>query len=222
MTLRENKEKFPKAIIFIPEDDIIKQTNLPIHEVCDGEHHLLLKYLLEEIHRVLASFKEKLLSKSKEEYYPHVIWIVPPHHKYFKNNEERECFRVTLESEIAKYPNMCALQLKKIWEESDGSLYLPEQRRFTDQGLHDYWKSVDSAICFWDKTLCNIMSKRQKKNPSHATAYHQKTNSRPDAKYAIDNHHLTYSKYVWHRKTSEMGGSQKLPIPPPDKPQRRY
>ena len=71
---------------------------------------------------------------------------------------------------------MCGLKLKKIWDDREGSLYYKEQRRMSQQGILDYWKSVDAAIKFWDKTLKDIMIKHQKKNPLQETTYHPKHN----------------------------------------------
>ena len=129
----------PRAIVFMPDDDIIKQCNIPIREARAGMFKIILEYLLEETHRVIASYKEKLPSRSKQEYFPQVLWMVPPQHKYFNNNEMRDLFANALESEIDKYPGMCALRLKKIWEENEGSLYLREQLRYTQEGNICYW-----------------------------------------------------------------------------------
>ena len=64
-----------------------------------------------------------------------------------------------METEISSFPGMCALRLKNIWNE-DWTLFLKEQRRFTSQGLIDYWAAIDAATMFWDRTLRVIMAKR--------------------------------------------------------------
>ena len=129
-----NKQKLlPKAFIFVPNDDIIKQSGIPFDEAKDGEYRLIMKYLLEEIHRLVMSYKDQLPKKSKIDYFPHFVWIVPPQHKYFSNNYLRGCFASALEAEVEKYQNTCALSLKKIWETNEGALYLHEQRHFTEQ-----------------------------------------------------------------------------------------
>ena len=174
---------------------------------------------MEEIHRIISGYKSKLPNKSTHEYLPHVLWILPPQHKNFGNNARRELYESSIETLVDKYPNMGALRLKKVWEELDGSLYLREQNRFTDQGYHDYWNAVDAAIRFWDRTLIEIMYKRQKKNPNQDMTYHPK---KADV-LAEEEREQKQNKFVWHRKKSpEIRGSRKLPTPPPRKKTSEY
>ena len=110
-----------------------------------------MQYLLEQFHRDVVAYKEKLPTKAKREYIPHILWIAPPVHKYFYNNEQRTRFARVLESLVQKYPEMACLQLKKVWNEQEGGLYLKDQSRFTDRGLSTYWLSVDAALNFGTK-----------------------------------------------------------------------
>ena len=43
------------------------------------------------------------------------------------------------------------LTLKKVWDFGNGALFY--QDHFTADGFETYWKSVDSAIQFWDRHL---------------------------------------------------------------------
>ena len=49
---------------------------------------------------MIASYKEKLLTKSKKEYFPHLIWIAPPLHKYFPDNVKQWRFTEALDEAV--------------------------------------------------------------------------------------------------------------------------
>ena len=194
--IQENKI-LPKAIVFVPDDDIVKQSCLSKTDARNGEFNLIIKYLLDEIHRIVVSCKEKLPTKCKIETDPHLIWILPTAHKNMSNNTMREFFNQAVESVVNTFADNCALHLKKVWNEKDGNLYLQEQQRYTLEGLNDYWMATDAAIKFWDKTLSDIMKKRQKKEAYKSTAAH------PKFKHNAD-HHCTgrypdfnRNKYSW-------------------------
>ena len=156
----------PAVIVVVLDDDVIKQSKISYADAKEGEYRLIVKYLMEETHRLVINHQKNLPDKCKVEHFPHFIWIIPPNHKYFNNNRLREFFASAIEAEVDKYHDMCALRLKKIWDEDEGSLYLREQRRYTEQGLNAYWSGVDKAIKFWDRTFKEIMLKKQKKKPT--------------------------------------------------------
>ena len=79
----------PKALIIVLEDDLMRHVNLTLSEAEEGEYELILKYLMEEIHIEIINYKDNLPMKSKTDFFKHFIWIVPPQHKYFKNNRFR-------------------------------------------------------------------------------------------------------------------------------------
>ena len=244
--IEDNGEKtpLPKAVKIILDDDVIRLSHLPTSEIKNGEFNIIVKYLLKEFHCLICSYKDKLLKKAKLDNFPHCVWIVPPKYKYFANNLYRDYFATALESQVEVYHNMCALQLKKVWDEEDGSLYMHEQRRFTQQGYCNYWRAINAAIKFWDKTLREIMVKRQRKNPLQEITCHPKvcrnpqnhtkrthdhrrlassnrTHHRHESRHrsydrAISPPNYHWSKYVWHkeRNLSEMQRGRRLPTPP--------
>ena len=57
---------FPKAIIFVLDNDVIKQSRIPVSEAAQGDYILIVKYLLEEISRVISAYVEKLPMKAKD------------------------------------------------------------------------------------------------------------------------------------------------------------
>ena len=104
---------------------------------------------------------------------------------------------------------MCTLRLKKIWNQKDGNLYLQEQRRYTPEGLSNYWSAIDAAIKFRDRTLSEIMQKRQKKEEFKENSIQAKQPVKqshgPSSDYKMHNsqNHQGYnSRYSWTRKNS--------------------
>ena len=184
----KKEDKLLKAIIIVWDDDIIKQSKVSLSEAHEGGFAIIAKYIFEEIDRLVSQYLEKLPSKAKMNYFPHVIWILPPSHKYFANNEMRELCTESFEAEVQDYPNMCALGLKKVWNEGNGGLYLQNQRRYTPTGLQSYWMAIDAAIRFWDKTLSDIMLKCQKKAafalPKFQSKFHNQMNVKDKRKFA--------------------------------------
>ena len=88
-----NEKKFlPKAIIFVPDDDIIKQSCLTKEDARNGDFTIIAKYLLEEIQQLIVGYKAKLPTKCKNDIDPHMIWILLPAHKNIVNNIIREYF----------------------------------------------------------------------------------------------------------------------------------
>ena len=207
----------PKAIVFVLDEDVIKQSNIPLVEAREGDYSTVVKYLMEQTCRLITSHASKLPAKSKQDWQPHIIWIVPPQHKYFNNNELCELFGQALETEAAEFNNICALCLKKIWDETHGNLYLRDQRCFTTDGYHDYWLAIDNALRFWDKTLREIMLKRQKKLDYKVTS----SSTTGPAKqiynfFDMNKFHSSRPKqrrFTWHNKNPEIEGCQKLPYP---------
>ena len=98
-----------------------------------------------------------------------------------------------LENIIDKdYPLMCALKLKKNWDEHDGSLYLPDERRFTPLGFKTYWLGVNSAFKFWEKTLADILVKNYKKSLNPTDKRHNETKT------------TFQNPYYWQKPRSEI------------------
>ena len=179
----------PKALVFVLDDNILKQINLP-NKIKQPELQFIIHFLVEKINRLLNGYKDKLPSKAKLQWYPHILWIIPPTHKYFSNNTEREFFSTILEEEVCQdhYPNMCTLCLKKVWDDQDGAAFLSKERRFTPVGYSLYWLAVDAAIQFWNKTLCEVLLKKTEEGDIshyHCT-FNKESPSTPSCAMTID------------------------------------
>ena len=95
--------------------------------------------------------------------YPQIIWISPPTNINFHDNDRRKRFADVLDVAVQKYPEIACLTLKKAWMSDNPNLYLKHQGRYTPEGEITYWLGVDAALKFWDRTLTDIMIKRQRK-----------------------------------------------------------
>ena len=67
----------PKAIIFVPDDDIIRQINYDGHAK-DKVFNDIVTYLVDQTHWLIMAYKEKLPKKSKHQHYHHILWITLP------------------------------------------------------------------------------------------------------------------------------------------------
>ena len=208
----EEKTLLPKAIAVILDDDMIKQTKFSGKHLQDF-YADSIKHLMEKFHREITAYKEHLPVKAKQDWLPHILWFVPPNHKYFNNNNKRNRFAHALQSAVEGYTEMACLELKKVWNEDDGALYLRPQARYTDQGLLKYWMAVDAAFKFWDKTLIDILIKRQKKDPTRATtATHLRPHPQQKTQYGSP---LMENRFKWVRDSSESTSNRRrLPTLP--------
>ena len=118
----------PKVIVIVPDDDIIKQ--LGIHAPSKASLHIILSYLLEEMHRIILKYKNDLDIKAKVDCFPQMVWIAPLLHRNFANNKSQENFTDVLETifETKYTTSMCALQLKKVWSPREPALYYQSER----------------------------------------------------------------------------------------------
>ena len=207
----------PKVMMIITDDDVLKQVKMP-NPVERPELEFILEYFLEDVHRTIREYKEKLEVKCKHEHYPHVILIMPPCHKYFPNNEQRDLFTDVMEEIIQNneaYSYICCLRLKKCWDERDGAYYLRDQRRFTPIGLTAYWSGVDEALKFWSRTLYEVLIKKLKKNAMKTeiakrkipvvkskvtkVTHHDRKHSYNYVQRDRDFAHSNRSKYTWRK-----------------------
>ena len=187
----------PKLIVVVLDDDTTKITKHLTEPSVTATQ--IVHWFLREFHKSIDIYKDWLPIKAKTANLPHILWITPPTLKLFSahDNARRENFTKILQSTAAKYPEMSCLNLLKIWDGQDSSLFVRDAYRFTAQGLCDYWASVDSAIryCF-----TAIISKIEKKSSLSA----QKPR----------NHCHNYNRYHWPSSLSHQN-RQKLPTPQP-------
>ena len=164
----------PKVFVFVFDNDIINASTFTKEEFSLGFDKILTS-LLTAVHRLIKTYKEKLPTKAKRDFFPH-IWISPPDHISFPDRIVWAKFVESLEKVVAPFDEMCTLKLKKIWDPEDPTLYIPERCSYSQIGLLRYWSSVDAAVKFWDRTLNEILLKKTKEkqlpfNCLHTNSY---------------------------------------------------
>ena len=155
----------PKLIVVVLDDDLIDfliQKNAMTSFTLEKVVHWLMK----QFSRVVASYKELIPKKSVGEKYPQFVWIQCPYNINYVNNSDREKFNQVIEDTAKFFDNTGVFQLKKIWEESDTTLFLKEANRYTSDGLRTYWEAVDRTIRFCDTTMLRRIAKQELKFPA--------------------------------------------------------
>ena len=153
--------KFPKAIVFVIDGDLIKS-------VCYKRQGLseiygqLMKNLMYGVHREILAFKEQLPLHSKRNHYPSVLWALAPYHCNFPGNwnANRKRFNQVVEKLVPLHEEMHVLRLIKVWDPNKQAFF--KDHRFTANGLSSYWALMDSAFRHWDTfTYPKIWKKTQ-------------------------------------------------------------
>ena len=114
----------PRLLVIVPDDDIINYPN--VRDQGEVAYHRVLHWLLTQYSRIIQSWKEYLPTKAKAMGYPNIVWIKPPTHVHFDNNSERLEFGKSLSNVAQFQENVFVLKLKKVWDESDTTLFVKE------------------------------------------------------------------------------------------------
>ena len=94
----------------------------------------------------------------------------------------------------AKYhDNTYSLELKKIWDPNDPTLFCKIDRKYTAQGYTAYWEAVDKAVKYAE----TLLFKKEAKKMANKKAMLAKSSIRTSKKTLT-----TYrdDKFHWHRK----------------------
>ena len=184
----------PKFIVIVPDDDIIRYAMNINRDAEDKDLISMLRKLLDNImkqhDRYISTQKEYLPAKSqKGRIFPQIIWIQPPLHVNFHNNQLHSKFNKCLNEVVKYHANTTSLSLKQIWDQDDTRLYMQESRQFTNLGYNSYWAAVDRTIKFADTILIKKFLKIDEA--------HEKTNQRK-------------KHFSWSKETTK---GRKLPTP---------
>ena len=149
---------FPKAILMVLDGDIVKYA--PLNK--EGAETFLGKIvnnMVESLHELMNDHKGMMSDKAKKYKYLSFLWMVPPEHRNFNDNDSRASFAAALESSVMKFNEMRFLKLKT-WEINDGNNVALTNKgyKFTARGLVKYWKAVDAALQYWESTQKRAMS----------------------------------------------------------------
>ena len=172
-----DQKRLPKVMVFVLDDDVLRGAK---EKGCNYPEYypILVKALFRNIERAVDSFKESLPIKSKRHNVPHLLWIVPPTHKYFHDtcNDDRSTFAAILQEEVQLHRNMSVLKMIKHWSHEEGNFFIQDSYRFTTEGLMAYWQAVDSAIRFWNIALAKKFEKIKPKSNTAGAMKHFSTN----------------------------------------------
>ena len=148
ITALNEHSSLPKAIIVVPDNDIINQVQDDPDEALVFHYERLLSGLCNLFTKSINCYKDMIPQKAKRENIPHFVWIAPPSHKFFSddNNKRRKLFGDGLNIAVNAQANMSMLQMIKFWDHNNSNLFMDEQYRYTSEGLTMYWHSVDAAV----------------------------------------------------------------------------
>ena len=195
-----DEKLFPKWVVIVLDDDLIRYINEEGKNLTESMEKLI-NYIMIEHNKYVAAQKDYLLKKSKRPGIPGIIWIEAPNHMSFPNNEERDQFNKALATIAPLHKNVHALQLKKIWEETNTNLYLEEQRRFTAQGWRRYWSAVDKMVRYADTIFIKKLQRKEKEQHNYSSSKH----------HDYDRYH--WSRYEEDRCRSPSVRRRRLPTP---------
>ena len=120
-----NKEiTFPKAIMYVFEEDILDEMNhfKPGVSLLSGR---CLEWLGNQIHRIVITHKERLPSKARKFKYPTIFWVsLPNHYDWPKSRDEsRKKFNSCIRSTVSLFREMQELTFEcSDWDDCDRSL----------------------------------------------------------------------------------------------------
>ena len=94
-----DKVIFPKMIIAVPDDDILKYINITDFRISEGLGRVI-DWLMCEHDRIVEIHKEHLPAKAKWNNYPQFLWIEAPVHDNFNNNLMRQKYNHTVNTAV--------------------------------------------------------------------------------------------------------------------------
>ena len=163
----------PKMVVIMPDDDIIMQINEGKYLLgMTKEYEKAINWIMSEHSKIITAHKEKLPAKAKKEHLPHIIWIEAPRHVNFSNNFLRDKFNLALQVAAKLNQDVSVMQLKKVWDKRNMSLFIKESNRFTAEGLQTYWEVVDHMVKFADSTILKRIANMEIKKPFNNDKYH--------------------------------------------------
>ena len=191
----------------VPDDNILCCLNDTTQDLTKG-YGRLIKYVMTQHERDIASFKENIPAKARKANYPHILWIMLPMHTNFLNNDERFKFNRSLEDISKFHSGVTCLELKKVWDPKDGGLY--SKGRYTSDGFKAYWDAVDRTIRYCDSVMLKKREKFAKK---------QSWNGQPEAKQEANDQKDQANRFHWRNPNIKddvrrFKNYRRLPSPP--------
>ena len=146
----------PKMIAVISEKDIMNQIRISKSDQdnnidMENIYARMTKYMVNQIERTIATFKEHLPTKANRDNWPQVIWLGATYHSnYQDDNLDRKMFNQALEKEVKQHPHMNFLEFRQSWDRNDRSLCIPLSHKLSADGQKAYWAAFDRTIKYAD------------------------------------------------------------------------
>ena len=213
-TAVEKYTLMPKMILIILDEDLIQY--LRAKEVLSNySMEKTLSWLMRQLTRIVDSYKESWPRKSVKDSFPQFIWIASPYNVHFPNNENRARFNSALEYSAKSYEYHNVFRLKKVWDEEDRTLYLKDQRRFTNVGLKTYWEAIDRTAKFCDTTIMKRFSKIDFKNSGLAQGAFNFSKEKNKSSFRKNNKKSDRYHYYNDKKGDDEDHDQGVRLPKP-------
>ena len=106
-------------------------------------------------------------------------------------------FNKALESVVPFHDNTFVLQLIKVWNPSDSTIYSADYSRFTNDSYAAYWMAIDATVKFAD----TILFKMKKNSTQNQTIKQSNRPSRDRIREKDDIHRHSPDKYHWSSKS---------------------
>ena len=143
-----DQELLPRAIIMIIDGDLlveIKHNKPGVSEALGRT----MEWIVNQFHRVITGYKEKLPSKARKFKYPTILWCLLPENVSFGkwNEYRRKCNKAMIGS-VRLFREMDTLEIQG-WDQGDKHLVI--NNCMTKNGLLSYWQGVNDAFESWDR-----------------------------------------------------------------------
>ena len=80
--------------------------------------------------------------------------------------------------------NTYSLELKKVWDESDSSLYASKDKKLTANDYLTYWEAVDRSIKYANTLLMKKEEQKQQKKHEDTARPHMKQKTQHSLKFS--------------------------------------
>ena len=187
----------PKIVVVILEDDLTENINRHISYI----YGVMVHWLSSELNKCVSNHKDHVPPRAKRADYPTFIWLAPTQNINYNNNEKRAKMEKTLKTMLDVPKSHIMMRLIKVWEFSDQNAF--RNGHMTELGFNKFWKSVDSAIQFWDRHLA------PQSNKTFNTGLNQ-TEPSFTMKKSFSN-----DKFHWNKDQHRPRGHYNRQLPPP-------
>ena len=137
------KDKLPKIVLIVLDDDIIQEF-MDVKLGVSSAFGIWLEWLVGTISQMTHDRKEQLPDKAVKTDYPVIFWTAVPHHRNFENAALRTKFNISLNTNVRPFQQMRVIKMKEIWDYNN--TIIVSRNRITPEGEIVYWKSVSTSV----------------------------------------------------------------------------